>query len=370
VRPPLAACAVALLASTLIPSCHIPDSRAWNLNELHDESTHHKYTGAIESNLEYFFRHQVAGSLAVGGASFADKVPVAVPDPAATCLENIVELESYGDHDPRIAAMQVEWASRLAVSDPWRLSRERAVASLGRATRRLSAGVPQGLPQGAVPAGPGAVSEALAGLVRASRPILQRGTRATETERLDLASAIEVVTGLTLDLEGARRMLHAAIDLASAVGLRNEAGKPLIALSEELQRRCVRLALAAALKDREPLVRAAAIEASVRGTDLHILDPILVQLAREPATEVLVRAMDLVRELGLPEGPIEGSKATPEQARDIRLAAIYDLLQRPEGEVRVAAMRTLAQVSGTGNHSLREEDWQAWWNSRREKPAP
>ncbi len=356
--------------AALLAGCKIPDSRAWNLNELHDESTRHRYTGAIESDLEYFFRHDVAAGFAATGASFANKTPVAIPDPAETCLENIVALESYGDHDPRIAAIQVEWASRLAASDPWRLSRERAVASLGRATRRLDAGVPQGLPEGAVPAGPGAVSEALAGLVRASRPVLERGARATPTERLDLESAADVVKGLTLDLDGARRLLHATIDLAAAVGARNDAGKPLLELSKELQRRCVRIALAAALKDKDPLVRAAAIEAAVRGAGLRMLDPILVQLAREPATEVLMRAMDLVRELGLPEGPIEGSNATPEQARDVRLSAIYELLTRPEGEVRVAAMRTLARVAGAGSTSLREEDWQAWWKTRREKPGP
>ncbi len=382
-RPLRVSCAfAALLASALVPSCRVPDARSWNLNQLHDESTHHRYTGAIESDMEYFFRHEIAGSFAVGTAHFEDKTPVAVPDPATTCLENLVALENYGDHDPRVAGLQVEWASRLAASDPWRLTRERATVILGHAGKRISAGVPAPLPEGSVASGPDAVGEALAGLLRASRPVLDHGSRLTDTERLDLDSACQVIRGLTLDLDGARRLLHASIDLSAAVGTGKKAGAPLADLALELEKRCVRFGLAAGLKDVEPIVRAAAVEASVRCAGPEVLDPILLQLQHELTPEVIVRVMDLVREFGLPPGPIAaaitgqgaesgaGATLTVEQSRKARLSAIYELLDRPEGSVRVSAMRTLAAVSGSGLHSLREEDWQAWWATLSEKHEP
>jgi hypothetical protein len=378
VRPLPAAVFLATLASALGAACHVPDSRAWNLNQIHDESTHHRYTGAIESDTEYFFRHEIAGAFASTGANFEAKAAVAVPDPATTCLENLIALEGYGQHDPRIAGIQIEWASRLAAADPWRLTRERAMAILGQAGKRITAGVPAGLPEGSIASGPDAVSEALAGLLRASRPVLDHGSRLTDTERLDLDSACEVIRGLTLDLDGARRLLHASVDLSAAAGWGKKSAAPLADLALELERRCVRFGLAAGLKDTEPIVRAAAVEASVRCAGPSVLDPILLQLQREPTPEVILRVMDLIRELGLPTTPIATQPVapnaettlTPEQSRKARLAAIFDLLDRPEGSVRVSAMRTLSAVSGAGVHSLREEDWQGWWVANMEKRNP
>jgi hypothetical protein len=369
---------LALAAPTLLAlaGCRIAESRAWNLGELHDESTHHRYTGDIESDMEYFWRHQIAGAFLVAGAHFEQKTPIGIPDPATTCLENLIALESYGDHDARIAGLQIEWASRLAAADPWKLTRERAVLFLGRAGKRLQIGMPQGLPPGSTPAGPDALGEALSGLVRASTPVLQKGDRTTPTQQLDLDSACKVVSGLTLDLDGARRMLHVAVDLAAAVGSGNKASAPLGALARDLEKLCVRLALTDALKDQEPLVRGAAVEAVVRCAGREVIDTILLQPAfkNEPSPDVLVRVVDLVREVGLPEGPIggpdSGNTLTPEQSRRARLAAIYDLLDRPEGRVRTSAMRALEKVAGAGLHSLREEDWQAWWSSLPEARGP
>jgi hypothetical protein len=135
-------------------------------------------------------------------------------------------------------------------------------------------------------------------------------------------------------------------------------------LSEELQRRCVRQALAKALVDTEPRVRAAAVEASVASAGTKVLDEFLLQLDREASPEVLLRIVDLVRANGLPEGVPEGSQLTPEEARERRLQKLMELLVRPESSVRVGAMRALGSVSQAGFSSLREEDWQAWWLAR------
>jgi hypothetical protein len=363
-----------LLAASTGAGCKVADSRAWNLNEIHDEATHHRYTGRIEGETEYFWRHEVAGSLAVGGAKFEDKTPVAVPDPATTCLENLIALEDYGDQNPRTLGMQIEWASRLAAADPWRLTRERAAYMLGRAGKKISAGIPTGLPEGSHPSGPDAVSEALAGLLRASRPALDHGSRMTATEKLDLDSACQVVAGMTLDLDGARRLLHASFDLVAAIGSGKPAAASIAELALELERRCIRFALADALKDPDPTVRASAVDAAVRCAGPDVLDPILLQLDNEASQEVVVRVCELVREVGLPQGTlhgtISGAQPTPEQAQMARLGAIYKVVGRPEGWVRVSAMRTLGAVSGAGFQSLREEDWQAWWTALTESRKP
>ncbi|MFN0007576.1 MAG: hypothetical protein ACKVXR_06670 [Planctomycetota bacterium] len=362
-RFPIAVPLLAALAGMPASGCQVVEAKAWNLDQLHDESTEHRYTAAIEGDTEYFFRHVLTRSLGIE-TNLEKKDPSAVEDPAQTCLETLVELEEHDGSSAQVSAIQVEWFARLAVLDPWVLSRERAVLGLSRAAARLSAGVPTGLPKDAEPAGAQAASEALAGLVRAARPVLDRGSRASPSERLDLEAACRVVTDLVLDLDGARRLLRATAELAGAVGDQNVAGQPLLRLSEDLKRRCIRQALAKALLDVEPRVRAAAVEASVASAGTKVLDEFLLQLDRESSPEVLLRVVDLVREHGLPVGVPEGAKMTEEEARERRLEALMDLLVRPETSVRVGAMRALGKVSGAGFSSLREEDWQAWWLGR------
>jgi len=143
----------------------------------------------------------------------------------------------------------------------------------------------------------------------------------------------------------------------------------LLHLCEDLERRCIRQALAKALVDKEPRVRAAAVEASVASAGPKVLDEFLLQLDRENSPEVLVRVTELVRDHGLPTGVPPGVRLTEEAVREKRLEALMNLLVRPETSVRVGAMRALSHVSGAQMFSLREEDWQAWWLARPKAPA-
>ncbi len=361
----LAAVIASLIAPAILGGCRVVDSKAWNLAELHDANGHHKYTGAMEGDLEYYFRHVVTRSLTGNLAHVENKTPSAIQNPAEACLENLISLEGFTIDDPRNRGLQVEWFSRLAVADPSRLSRERAVLALGHAGARLQAGNPEPFPKESTPAGPGAVGEALAGLVRAAKPVLEKGGSASATEALDLESACQVVLDLPLDLDGARRMLHAGIDVGAAAGFSSKSAAPVVKLCEELERRCVRFALAAALRDQDPLVRGAAVEASVETVGTEVFDPILHQLAGELSPEVVLRVLGLVRRYGLPSKPPAGSNVTQEIAQRARFGAIYTLLERPESSVRVAAMLALDRVTDANLHSLREEDWQAWWKASR-----
>jgi hypothetical protein len=349
----------------LCSGCHVVDSKDWNLRQLHDNQGHHQYTGALEGDTQFFWRQRIAAPLLSAGSTLAVKSPKPIEDPAGECLANLVELEDFDASDPRVAGLQVHWFSRLAAEDPWRLSRERAVLALGRAGRRLDAGVPVGLPAGVQATGPEALGSALASLVKSARPIVDKGKHAGEMAEIDLDASCQVVEHMTLDIEGARRALLVAVELTRSAGLNNHAMAPVWRMSESLQRTCVRLGLAAGLTDHEAVVRAAAIEASVVCAGTRVLIPVLAQLGHEPSTEVLVRVMKLVREAGLPEPAPELSTAEREAARTSWLGAIYQLVQgRTEGEVRVSAMLTLSRVSGASFASLREEDWQAWWLAR------
>jgi hypothetical protein len=365
VRPVLAALAVAFAAG-----CHVVDAKAWNLAQLHDANGHHKYTGAMEGDFEYYLRHVVTRSLTGNLAHVENKSPSAIENPSESCLENLISLEGFAIDDPRNRGLQVEWFSRLAVADPSRLSRERAVLALGRAGERLRPGNPEPLPKDSTPAGPSAVGEALAGLVRAAKPVLEKGGSTSPTEALDLESACQVVLDLPLDIDGARRMLHAGIDIGAAVGFDRKEAAPVTKLCEELERRCIRFALAAALRDQDPLVRGAAVEASVESVGNEVFDPVLRQLPTDPSAEVVLRVLALVRRYGLPSKPPAGANVTQEVAQRARFAAIYALLDRPESTVRVAAMLALERVTDANLHSLREEDWQAWWKSSRKPEAP
>jgi hypothetical protein len=356
-------------------ACHVVDSKDWNLRQLHDAQGHHQYNCALEGDFQFFLRQRIAAPLLSAGSTLAVKTPERIDDPAGECLDNLVDLEDFDASDPRVAGLQVEWFSRLSIEDPWKLSRERAVLALGRAGRRLDAGLPVGLPPGALPAGPEALSSALAALLKSARPVIEKGHYAGELAEIDLNAACEVIENMTLDIEGGRRALRVTVDLARAAGLNNTAMEPVWRLSANLQRECVRLGLAAGLLDREPIVRGAAIEASVTCAGTRILIPILAQIAREPSSEVLVRVLRLVRDAGLPEAPAGTTPAEAQHMRETWIGAIYGLLQtRPEGEVRVSAMLALAAVSGAGLHTLREEDWQAWWVAHQppsaERPAP
>jgi hypothetical protein len=342
------------------------EAKVANLEELHDADGRHAYRGVLEGDLEWFLRHRVAAMLTATGAWIAEKDPRAIEDPAGECLENLLDLEAFGASDPRIAGRQVEWFARLAVEDPYRLSRERCTLALGRAGKRLRAGVPVALEKGATASGPEALSAALARLVASFRRLVETRGPASATALLDFEADCDVVRGLPLDLDGARRALRVTNDLVRAAGLSDPEFDAVRRLDQDLQAVCVRRALASALLDKDAVVRAAAAEGSVECAGNAVLVPMLAQLPREAAPEVVTRVLHLVARHGLPGAPAD---LAPEQALALRersIDSIYAIVvERPDSRVRVAAMLALERVSDGAVSSLREEDWQAWWQARR-----
>src|SRR5690606_1940092 len=135
--------------------------------------------------------------------------------------------------------------------------------------------------------------------------------------------------------------LRTARLLAAAAGNR-PTGKPLRELSLDLQVRLVHLGLAAARADDSPVVRSAGLIASTRIAGPAVLAPLLTDLDREPADEVVVTVLRLVAEHGLP-GPGPGREgAAYTEAREQWLRQLQFLaVQHREGHVRVNAMQAL-----------------------------
>ncbi len=355
----------------LLSGCRAADVRAWNLDQLHSGDGHHHFSAALEGSWEYYFRQVLVPSLTGGNSTLAKKSPKAVKDPAETCLEELIELETLDIADRYNRARTIQWSARLAVDDGSLLSRERALYVLARAAQPLGRILPVGPPKDRPVADPDAVSSALGSLVAAVRPLLGMGEW-NATAEADLAAALELVRGLNLDLNGARRALDVACSLAARTGWEGR-GSGIAALVEDLERTCASRSIARALGDNAPRTQAAAIEACETVAGHGVLAGLLLQGADKPGTPALVlgRILQRLREGGLVRESPEPGAPGPAELVEQQLHALYFIaVNREEPDLRAAAMRVLSAVSGSGIHSLREEDWQGWWDLRTAHAEP
>lgn len=348
--------ATGLAACALLPGCRVAEARAWNLDQIHESESRHRYVAALEYEFEWVLRHRVAGLFQGTGARFAQKDPSVVEAPSDECFQNLAALAEIETNDPDVVALQVEWCARLSVEDPAALSRECAVRGLAKLGRRMNAGLPARLGSDQVAATPEELAPKLAEVVAAARRVLE----GESAEQAKLAAACDALRVSPLDLAGARRVLKVTAGLLRQLGRDADRTAPLHALVDDLQRVCIRRALAQGLEDRAAIVRAAAVESVVAVGGRTALDALaLERMQREDDARVVVAVLRAVTAAGLPEDG--GRHASRAQWLD----AIYTLVaQRPEGELRVAAMLALESLTNAGVNSLREEDWQAWNEAR------
>lgn len=342
----------------------IPEAKAHNLEQIHSPETEHRYSAVLTGDIAFLLTGLVTGLGPGKGFEAPRRDPKSVRDPHRRCLENLLELLDASDEDPARAALQVEWAARLAVQDPWMLSREAAVRHLGRAARRLASGpVPAAAHEGE-PVGPAELGELLVRLLRTVKSDIE-AQRTTRGGPPGLSALVEEIRSLHLDLEGGRRALRTVRLLEGAT--RGRADLPqLAALSRDLQTRLVHLGLASALRDPAPRVRAAGWTARVAAGGPAVLAERLARLEDEPDELVVVTVLRLVAGHGLPPRATDQDEQAYREAREHWLAQIhFHAVQHREGWVRATAMATLGRLSGGELASLREEDWIRWWEERK-----
>ena len=359
----------AALLTLLLGACATTEAKVWNLEQLHDGDSRHRYQAALQSDTGWLFRRQILGVFEGAGAQFAaEKDMEPVEDPAGECLYNLIELQERGRSEGAPDPRHVEWFARLAVEDGSRLSRERAVLALAEFGARLPVGLPARLGADQKPAGP---EEARAGprRARARRP---RSGRVARRSGREVATNCAAVRALDLDLAAGRRALRASAELERLVAAADRGTPELTELVRHLESLCVRRALAAALDDKDDLVRAAAIRGVASTGGARAFDVVLYdRLRQETSPRPLRVLLEVVAERGLPV-PEAGAPALVHTHEDW-IASIHVIaIQHPEGELRVRAMQTLQAIAAPEVASLREEDWYAWWIARKAgaKPAP
>lgn len=349
-----------------LPACHVAGAKIYNLEELHDPESHHRYTAALEGDFEYVVRHQLLGFLRTEDKSWTEKSGSRVDAPADECLANLIALESIESSDPAVAGEEIAWFARLAVEDPWQLSRQRAVLALADRGERLKAGLPAGLGHDQAPADPDLVASTLTPLVKALREVLSARGDERDAARKELDRTCAAARALDYDMSGARRALALVVALQKTAGTRNADTKPLADLSLDLQRLCVRRALASAIDDPAPIVRGAALSSTARIGGRVAIDTVLFdrlkKLVRDPRAEPeeLVAIADTLAA----SGPLPEAAAAGGRSRDEWLGALYALVSSGfDDDVRVHAMMALSRLSDSGFASLHEEDWQEWWTA-------
>ncbi|MBI5431978.1 MAG: hypothetical protein HZA52_04005 [Planctomycetes bacterium] len=367
----------AALAAALGGGCNIPGARVYNLDELHDANGRHKYRAALVGDAEFLLREGFGGVLRGMGSSVQDKDPSKVEDPTEACVENLVGLLSADPHDPDIAAMQVELATRIVLTDVWRLSRERAAIGLGRAGERMGlASLPERVP-GSTVANAEQLSDLLARFVKAVTPYVAGGDR--DAARQELVALAAEARAFEYDAAGLPRALRGVRLLASRLG--RDIGE-LRELSLDLQARAIRQGLEHALDDEDPFVAAAATWAGRRAFGDAWCTRVLARIRRGDAPpELLIAYADDLARRGAPADRAGGAAdhaggSAGDAPGEVSLRLLYELSGgHVDGRVRLAAMQALTAITGAARTSLREEDWQEWWFERQAasasaEPAP
>ena len=348
-----------LPALLLCGGCRIVDARVSNLRNLHDAEGRVKRVAAVESDFGYLMRQFLASMRFQGNDNAFAAKEKRLDDPNLESLENLIALGEEPSDDDRVVGLQAELFSWLAVDCNYALSRERATLNLHRVGRALGLEDPSKPLEEEQATQPGIALEWLRGLREALEPFLSGQTSGySPTQAADAIGAVDVTA---LDLDGARRLLRATNVWFESKRFQEPSLSSLRELRRELAKRSVELALARALSDPHPFVRAAALESCVRLSD-NKLPRLLRAALSEADPEIVVRALRLLAEYGVP------TKIEPDFGGDAidYLDAWIDLVMRllrvaPDGPVAVAGCKALARITEAGFEDLRPEVWADWW---------
>lgn len=356
-----------LLASSCssLDFIEVPEAKDWNLRQLHAEDGSHNLRAATMGDTAYLLRAGLGGMLSDPQGRLEAKSASRQKHVPDQVLENFMALSKFSTKKPRIAVMQVKWATWLAVADPWPLVRERAVIELGRLTKGMELkSIPGLLPSDELSSNE-ETQVALTQLIRAAKSSVYELRAPDETEELDIQAACDLVRELNLTVETGYKALEVVELLLDKGNSGSEFREPIETLARDLTQDLAGQALVRAVRDPVPIVRAAAIGTLVEVTGTDILRLLIENMTREPSPLVLTRLLRLIRVHGLPDLPSELSPEAGTRVQDVWIDVIYSFATaHHDGLVRVNAMQALQAAVG-GPESLRSEDWQRWWYGRR-----
>jgi hypothetical protein len=338
-----------------LAACSSLESTAWNVRQLHEDDGSPRPVAAVMSGIEYSLRSSIDGLPGLGKATGGpeDKPVGRVSSPRRRALTELLELEehSVGDFDAR--SQQAELASWLATSADPTVERLVAVRIAGRVALEFGDVAPVAS-QALAPTAHSA--DELLALVRD----LDRAARDGDAARI--AELVGPFEPRTLDLDAARRLVRACSLLSHVADGR--ASRALQLASDGYARRCVELALGAALADERREVRAEAHRhvALVEPTAAFELADAAARRSDFAALEEVLRAVLIT---GLPvQIPNAAAEPSDEYLRWMRLLVAHvDPDTSPDfmGGLPAAAARCLERYSGSGRTGLRPEVWRAWY---------
>lgn len=365
--------ALAVLLAEASSACVNLDATVHNLRVMHPSPGRHAYVARTMSAGYYSARTGVAKALESLGATLAEADEQTIEDPTETCLELLDELSRFDSAKFGIASTQVELFTRIALYDPWALSREFAVTQLGAAGERISAGAE---PRYAIAAEQPSDSQ----FALAKQRIVDAGLAALEqsdeARRTEFAAACEALVALGPDVDHALDVLAEVSVVLRSGSEADERLAPLRTLSLVLQRRLIDSALTKCFNDAAPSaasgsdpgwpnerVQAAAVAANVRVFGAPRLAEILMSNPfRSSESARLVAVLAEIERSGLPPVTEAQNQALSGDAHRYWIAAIVkSAAEHPEGRVQIGAMRALGKISGKGAFSLRYDDWFSWW---------
>lgn len=353
-----------------------------NLDQLLGSDDRLQYSARLESGARYLVAQFLAEDWLGGEDGSDDRAPEPIPDPSGTALKNLLALRrgQAGFSESWVHAEQVRQYARYAVRCNSALARERSLIELADHARRL--GLDSRSPQPEIAANATEIRSALTGLVDVLNDIaLARGMN--DTRRADLRAACDLISRLSLDVDGGWRLLRILGRFTSLRVVPRRDLDPLLELSEKVQRGLVAQALAHGRTDPVDRVRASAVVSSEAAYGAPFLRECLLLLAGdrgagtsyglpEPSPEypeVCLAIVNLVRARGLPLDPALAGLALASQRQDLLLALVRlaDRTQSYPDRVRTGAMLALNEVADGVSFGLQGHQWVAWWlESRRE----
>lgn len=359
---------LALAGLGLAAACSSPRAAVWNLDGLMDEGNQLRHVVPLRDSWD-----QLAVDLIPGRA---DVDPEAVGDPSMRALEDLLVLAS---HEPTTLEGELEAVrvlARYAGACPGRLARERAALGLVPHALRIEVARPRRAP--AQPTPPATVTSAFQRL------------KGAWAEGSDPADALAALRDLRLDLEAATRLLGAYAALLKSSGGGPALTEPLWEEGRRVQGVAIALALGAALDDRDPWVRAAAIEAgaSIWGLPFVLETLESLQPARVDAEGriIVTRAFGLAPIAAGEDLPIQrvlrtaGSRGPglfdamdADRRSSFRIGVLQLFLQISHDvasyadATRAAALQALTRLAPDGPGSRRKEEWETWWRDEADR---